>query len=500
MSWICSKCETENPDRLKICEVCDSPRDISPADELKEKLKEKYSDAAYKSFIRYHYELLESADKGDASAQAQYRVAEWFNRSGSSGSSNDYIKIAVSWYQKAAMKGHIDAQLKLASCYEEGRGVPKIKEEALKWYKIAANVGNVIAWNKYLRLKYNNKTYESVIKYKFDLLSAADKGERNSQYLLGEWFSNHKSKSEYREEAVVWYTKAAKNGHGGAMFKLGECYETGFGVYTNLDEAFKWYKKSANCGNKSACMIIAQSYLYGWQKKNVDEAIKWYEKAGNDINGTDLRNIGHAYDVGDGVTKNIIKAADYYKRAADKGDMVAQYHLGVCFENGDGVNRNKKTAKYWYEKAASQGHEQAKVALSRLNSRAEKIHFDSDWICYFIFGMMETVGFIYYTNEPQNSWIHYRFVSLFTNELWIETGAIILIAGAWLMSLIKGGPLLTLLYGCFAFGFYLNQPENSWLHREILSLSVSKHTNVVFEWGTTLLAVGTWLVCLIDDD
>lgn len=28
MSWICSECETENPERLDCCEVCDSPRRV----------------------------------------------------------------------------------------------------------------------------------------------------------------------------------------------------------------------------------------------------------------------------------------------------------------------------------------------------------------------------------------------------------------------------------------------------------------------------------------
>ena len=67
MSWICPKCETENPDRLKVCEVCDSPREASS----KDKLKEKYSEAAYRSFIRHHHDLLESADNGDKNAQYQ---------------------------------------------------------------------------------------------------------------------------------------------------------------------------------------------------------------------------------------------------------------------------------------------------------------------------------------------------------------------------------------------------------------------------------------------
>ena len=32
MSWICPKCETENPDRLIKCEVCDTPREALPTE------------------------------------------------------------------------------------------------------------------------------------------------------------------------------------------------------------------------------------------------------------------------------------------------------------------------------------------------------------------------------------------------------------------------------------------------------------------------------------
>ena len=37
MSWICSKCETENPDRLNVCEVCDSPRELTSLDKTRKK-------------------------------------------------------------------------------------------------------------------------------------------------------------------------------------------------------------------------------------------------------------------------------------------------------------------------------------------------------------------------------------------------------------------------------------------------------------------------------
>ena len=142
MSWICPKCETENNDNLKVCEVCDTPRELSSVD----KLKAKYNDAAYKSLIRFHYDLLESADQGDASAQ--YKVGEWIENRGK----DDYYKIAVLWFRKAALQGYVEAQLKLANCYKEGCGVTRSKYEALKWYKKASK-GNDYAEKEYIKLK-----------------------------------------------------------------------------------------------------------------------------------------------------------------------------------------------------------------------------------------------------------------------------------------------------------------------------------------------------------
>ncbi len=377
MSWICSRCETENPDKLKVCEVCDSPRESSPMNLIKEELKEKYTDAAYNSFIRYHYVILDAADKGDVNAQ--YKVAEWFNRAAIVDSSNEYSKIAANWYKKAAIKGHVDAQIKLAFCYEEGRGVPQIKDEALKWYKRAASEGDNNALLKYLKIKYNSKTYDSIIKYRPALLWSADEGHLKSQYEMGEWFRTHKNQSTYREEAVKWYAKAAKKGHGEAMYKLGECYETGFGVYANLDEALNWYNKAAKASNKSAYFKLAQSYLYGWKgKKNVVLALKWFARYDNDISAFDLYAIGWAFDKGDTVPVNKEKAVKYYERAAAKGNIDAQYSLGVCYENGNGVERDVLTAKQWYEKAAMHGHSQAQQCINRMNSQIQKVR-EKEW-------------------------------------------------------------------------------------------------------------------------
>ena len=41
---------------------------------------------------------------------------------------------AVKWYRKAAEQGNADAQCNLGYCYEMGYGVAKNSQEAVKWY------------------------------------------------------------------------------------------------------------------------------------------------------------------------------------------------------------------------------------------------------------------------------------------------------------------------------------------------------------------------------
>lgn len=354
MSWICPKCETENNDNLKVCEVCDTPRELSSVD----KLKEKYNDAVYKSLIRFHHDLLESADQGDASAQ--YKVGEWIeNRA-----KDDYNKIAVLWFRKAALQGYVEAQLKLANCYKEGRGVTRSKYEALKWYKKASK-GNDCAEKEYIKLKYDDVVYKSVLRYRYLLLASAEKGNAASQFQLGEWFEQHKVNSYYKTMATYWYLKAAHQGNKGAMLKMGECYQNGWGVEQNIFDSIMWYKKVALRGSIEASRKLANIYLYGKEGiKNVEESFRWFDKTRSGMRACDMYYVAISYQKGDGVKQDTVKALSYYRGAAEKGSREAQYKLGSFYEKGIFVDKNITQAKYWYNKAVEQGHEEASRRLS----------------------------------------------------------------------------------------------------------------------------------------
>jgi hypothetical protein len=80
------------------------------------------------------------ADQGDASAQ--YHLGVMYDDG--HGLPRDYEK-AMRWYGKAADQGNAEAQCNLGSMYVKGHGVPQDYNKASMWYEMAADTGNTRA-------------------------------------------------------------------------------------------------------------------------------------------------------------------------------------------------------------------------------------------------------------------------------------------------------------------------------------------------------------------
>ena len=94
---------------------------------------------------------------------------------------------AVNWYRKAAEQGNADAQNSLGGCYYYGDGVEKNEEEAVNWYRKAAEQGYAVAQTNLANIYYYGKDVK-----------------------------------ENKEEAVNWFRKAAEQGEERAIKKLKE--------------------------------------------------------------------------------------------------------------------------------------------------------------------------------------------------------------------------------------------------------------------------------------
>lgn len=120
-----------------------------------------------------------------------------------------------------AQAGDPDAQFRLATAYDWGRGAPRNGTEAMKWYRMAAERGHAEAQNS--------------------VGSGLQAAERYG-------------------EALPWYQRAAEQNHALAINNLAYLYDLGLGVKQNRQKAYELYSRAADlgwrrpCGTSRTCM------------------------------------------------------------------------------------------------------------------------------------------------------------------------------------------------------------------------------------------------------
>ena len=310
-------------------------------------------------------ELIALANNGDVYAMdtlgAAYEFGEDKEVIGVLGIEKDFEE-AVKWYRKAAEQGLCTAQDSLGDCYYYGRGVDEDDAEAVKWYR-----------------------------------KAAEQGLDTAQHSLGKCYYFGYGVDEDKVKAVKWYRKAAEQGNDDAKTNLGWCYYCGFGVSENVQKAeellldaanednnlamlrlghirtdegnvpraIDWYKKAAEHGRSYANVCIGEIYRNGnGVKQNYAKAYDYFKKAANDGEKDAQNYLGLMFLQGEHVKENDEKAVAYFQQAAEQELPVAQYNLGNCYYNGWGTSKDNGSAKFWMKKAAENGYEAATEFLN----------------------------------------------------------------------------------------------------------------------------------------
>ncbi len=139
----------------------------------------------------------------------------------------------------------VEEMFKRGDDYYYGRGVTRDYSEAVKWYRMAADLGHVRA-----------------------------------QYNLGNHYYKGEGVSQDYSEAVKWYRRAAEQGNSFAQNNLGDCFYHGRGVVQDYSEAVRWYRKAVDQGYASAQFNLGYCYYYGkGTSEDKISAKNWMEKA-----------------------------------------------------------------------------------------------------------------------------------------------------------------------------------------------------------------------------
>ncbi|KAG0297943.1 hypothetical protein BGZ96_003922 [Linnemannia gamsii] len=131
-----------NPDDGNTKDAGDSIKDnvppVTPSYQLEQQ-------AVLDSNLNTMSKLLRSlaAQAGQEEVESQYKLARAYEEGSEGLSRSD--ESAIEWYLKAANRGHLKSQIRVAKYYDEGFSVPKDCTIAFEWYMKAASRRNKLA-------------------------------------------------------------------------------------------------------------------------------------------------------------------------------------------------------------------------------------------------------------------------------------------------------------------------------------------------------------------
>lgn len=168
----------------------------------------------------------------------------------------------------------------LGKCYKMAYGVRRDLTKSLKYYKMAADRGDVIAMREAAIMMRGNKDDESSVAM---FKSAMQKGDVVATYYYGKMLCEGRGIAKDQAKGVSYIRMAAEKDYAAAQYELAEAYANGNGVTKNSAEALKWYEKAALGGNRASWWQLAESHRNGiGTAVDFEEALEYYAKASNE--------------------------------------------------------------------------------------------------------------------------------------------------------------------------------------------------------------------------
>ena len=284
----------------------------------------------------------EQAAKRDH-ATAQLVLGEWYTKQ--PGADAD----AVQWLEKAAEQGNREAQYQLGLRYEQGKGVSKRPDFALRWYEKAAAQQQPDAL---LTLARRASKAEAFPLYQ----RAANAGSPSAQlwlgqaYLVGEVIPQDLALGRY------WLELAASHGSHEAEYQLSL-------QQTDAVAREHWLALAAAGGVSQAQLELAKLQHGRGELKAARQTVSLAAAQGN---SEAQYAYGEVLRLGLGGEADYSEALKQYRLAANANHRQAQYRMGTMREKGWGAPRNRLHAYAWYLLAATDGNTDATAASREL--------------------------------------------------------------------------------------------------------------------------------------
>jgi len=193
------------------------------------------------------------------------------------------------WWDRAAGKGSLEAQMMLGAAYFSGVKLPKEGTLALKYLLMVAQKPDpgpgekgTVALAQYFvaNLYAGGRGVEKSSEKKVDFLKrSVANGLAGAEFALGMLYNDGADGLQVdKAQACQLFIKAADQGHVQSMHNAGFCYQTGTGVQANLTTAVHYYTKAAENGSTGSMHNLG---LLCGKNNQADCAYFWLRVAQN---------------------------------------------------------------------------------------------------------------------------------------------------------------------------------------------------------------------------
>ncbi|GBR35710.1 Sel1 domain-containing protein [Neoasaia chiangmaiensis NBRC 101099] len=291
---------------------------------------------------------------------------------------------ALRWFRQAAEQHHVKACHRLGVLSHMGFSVPAGEQvkvfdmalkqgkpdhaEALSWAERAVEGGDfdgmVLAAHL---LTQGPETLRDIARGHELYQRAAEGGNVQGLYGHGVTLLGAARTSGERSRAVAFIQQAATGGLPDAELMLGTILEYEGGKDA---QAFSHFMKAATQSHSVAQMKVGVAYYQGRGiERDVSKAETWLRKAAQGGEVEAIALVGDINLQGDGVAPNFPEAHSWYRRAVKSGHVGAAVTLAQLFYNGMGCETDHAEAKRLLDFAADHGSEQAVKLRQILESR-----------------------------------------------------------------------------------------------------------------------------------
>jgi len=271
-----------------------------------------------------------------------------------------------------AAKTNPDAHLALGAFSAQGRFVKQSFADAEDHFLAATKQGSAKAWFDLGLLHSGELGFAEKIRPKEAVLhleKAFADGYLEAGRVLVKLLQEGTRVPKNEVRAFEILVSAADKGNADARFALGEAYEKGLGVAADPAKAFDAFKQAAEAGNPSAQtkLGLLHGSGTGGAAKDLNEAKKWFERAVEKGFSPAALNLALLLDPDAGTgSAEERRAVELLVAAAASGLTDAQDRLGSWYRDGKHVVRDLNAARAWFLAAANAGNLAAKINLAQV--------------------------------------------------------------------------------------------------------------------------------------